>query len=144
MKLLLILPISISLSLAQNVQTVEPQEKPKYPKPDSESTSSKNNIAPVRVNPFGAGNNGITAQGSRQVRNALNATEVKGIIHTSNGNKMAVLEIRSVPNPLFVSVGTVFSIQISGGEWRDVEVVDINKFEVKLTPKGSDGKIIIR
>jgi hypothetical protein len=123
-----------SNTFAQQVTTVDAE--------DTESTT----IEPVKKelrNPF-ASSSGVTKQSSRLIREALNATKILGIIHMDDGTQMAVLKIMNQSNPLFITIGSTFSIEVSGREWRDVEVKEISKFEVKVTPKGIDSKIIIR
>ena len=69
-------------------------------------------------NPFAAAS-GVTNKSYKLVRESLNVTKILGVIHTSDGKKMAVLKISSQPNPLFVSVGSTFSVKAGGGrEWR--------------------------
>ena len=124
----------ISSVFGQQITTVDSND---------ESIAVEDGFKKLLRNPFAA-SDGVTNKNSRLVREALSSTKILSIIHMDTGKKMAVLSITGQENPVFVNIGSKFSIEISGNEWSDVQVVDISKFEVKVTPKGVETKIIIR
>lgn len=129
-------------SFAQTIQKVGPLDK--VPSEIAESDTTKLNLETEKKvirNPFAAAT-GATNLSARLVRESLDSTNIVGIIHMNNGQKMAAIKINS--NTIFVTEGSTFSVQVKAREWRDVKVIEITQFEVKVTPKGADSKIIIR
>ena len=147
-KIIKLLTMVVSLAGSANAQQVRTEENvPPAPIAADDvivDTDPEEDSEGEPRNPFVAAS-GVTNKSYKLVRDSLNVTKILGIIHTSEGGKMAVLKIGGQLNPLFVRVGSTFSVKAGGSrEWRDVEVTEITRFEVIVTPKGVDGKIIIR